>query len=273
METANTPEGKLLAQLRIRSWHWYRSLQPSQRAYFNALVLFAFYLSLKQFNWDIYRGFVVLAAFFWGMAMLADLLSLYKAVVSTLLGKLVLVGAFGLGANVAIAIGAQIVNALIGVDPGQFVHTITFTSLLVAPPLILFLATVALAMGAGFIAIFMMFNLADENTRLMMFPWYKEGGTIRYRGITTVVQVASLIAIVSFAYSWYQDSASGYGKFLENKARWFLYTFEMYQHAQCSLQEGQRIAFLSGNQVLIASKAGDDITFAVQGCVPAVGKP
>lgn len=273
MDTANAAESKPLSQFRIRSWSWYKSLQPNQRAYFNALVLLAFYLPLKQFNWEIYRGFIVLAAFFWGMAMIADLLSLYKAVVSTLLGKVALVGAFGLGANIAIAIGAQVVNALTGVDPGQFVHTITFTSLLVAPPLILFLATVALAMGAGVIAIFIMFNLADENTRLMMFPWYKEGSAIRYRGITAIVQVASLIAIVSFAYSWYQDGASGYGKFLESKARWFLYTFEMYQHAQCSLQEGQRVAFLNGNQVLIASKAGDDITFAVQGCVSAVGKP
>lgn len=273
METTNTSEGRRLAHLRMRSWHWYTSLQPNQRAYFNAFVLFALYLPFKQFNWEIYEALAVLAALFWGMAMLADLMSLYKSVVSTLLGKLVLVGAFGLGANIAIASAAQVVNGFIGVDPGQFVHTIAFTSLFVAPPLILFLVIVALVLGAGVVAIFIMFQLTDENSRLVMFPWYKEGSTVRYRGITAFVQVASLIALVSFAHSWYQSGANAYNDFLESKAKWFLYTFEMYQHAQCPLQEGQRVAFLGADQVLIASKAGDEITFAVQGCVSAVGKP
>lgn len=273
METANAPEGRLLAQLRIRSWHWYKSLQPNQRAYFNALVLFAFYLPLRQFNLEIHRGFVVLAALFWGMAMIADLVSLYKAVVSTLLGKLALVGAFGLGANVAIASAAQVVNSFVGVDPGQFVHTIAFTSLFVAPPLILFLVIVALVLGAGVITIFIMFQLIDESGRLMMFPWYREGSTVRYKGTTAIIQVASLVALVSFAYGWYQPEANVYNDFLEGKAKWFLYTFEMYQHAQCPLQEGQRVAFLGADQVLIASKVGDEITFAVQGCISAVGKP
>jgi len=273
METTNTSAGRLLAQLRARSWHWYKLLQPNQRAYFNASALFALYLLFKHFNLEIYRGFAFLAAFFWGLAMLADLMSLYKAVVSTLLGKLILVGAFGLGANVAVAGAAQVVNGFVGVDPGQFVHTIAFTSLFVAPPLILLLVIVALVLGAGVIAIFIMFQLTDENARLVMFPWYKEGSTVRYRGITAIVQVASLIVLVSFAHNWYQAGANAYNDFLESKAKWFLYTFEMYQHAQCPLQEGQRVAFLGGDQVLIASKAGDEITFAVQGCISAVGKP
>jgi len=273
METTSTSEVRLLAQLRARSWHWYKSLQPNQRAYFNALALFALYLPFKHFNWEIYKGFAFLAVFFWAMAMLADLISLYKAVVSTLLGKLILVGAFGLGANVAIAGAAQVVNGFIGVDPSQFVHTIAFTSLFVAPPLILLLVIVALVLGAGLIAIFIGFQLIDENARLVMFPWYKEGSTVRYRGITAIVQVASLIVLVSFAHSWYQAGANAYNDFFESKAKWFLYTFEMYKHAQCPLQEGQRVAFLGGDQVLIASKAGDEITFAIQGCVSAVGKP
>lgn len=273
METTNAAIGALLAQLRTSSWAWYKSLEPNQKAYVNAFVFGALYLPAKLLDWEIYEGFIGLAVLFWGMAMLADLLSLYKAIVSTLLGKLVLAAAFALGANVAIASAAQIVNGFIGIDPGQFVHTIAFTSLLVAPPLILFLSIGALVFGASIIFFFVMFHLIDENARLMMFPWYKEGSTVRYRGTTAVVQAASLIALISFAYNWYQGGATGYNGFLENKAKWFLYNFEMYQQAKCPLQEGQRVAFLGGDQVLIASKVGDEIIFAVQGCVSAVGKP
>lgn len=273
METANTPEESPLAQLRARSWHWYKSLQPNQRAYFNALALFALCLPFKQFNWEIYKAFAAFAAFYWGAAMLADLTIVYKAIVSTLLGKLVLVGIFAIGANVTIASAAQVVNGFTGVDPSQFVHTIAFTSLLATPPLVLLFSIAALILGAGVIAIFLMFNLLDENARVMIFPWYKEGSTVRYRGITAFVQVAGPIVLILVVYSWYQVGADAYNDLLESTSKWFLYNFEMYQHAQCPLQEGQRVAFLGGDQVLIASKVGDEITFAVQGCISAVGKP
>lgn len=273
METTDTPEGKRLAQLRMRSWHWYKSLQPNQKAYFNALVSFALYLPLKQFNLEIYKAFAVFAAFYWGAAMLADLANFYKAIVSTLLGKLVLVGIFAIGANVTIASAAQVVNGFTGVDPSQFAHTIAFTSLLATPPLVLLFSIAALFLGAGVIAIFVMFHLLDENARVMIFPWYEEDSAVRYRGITAFVQVAGLAAFIIFAHSWYQVGANAYNDFLQSTAKWFLYNFEMYQHAQCPLQEGQRVAFLGGDQVLIASKAGDEITFAIQGCISAVGKP
>lgn len=272
METTNAAQGRLLVQLRQRFWHWYKSLQPNQQAYFNAFVLFVFYLPLRQFNWDVNKSFLGLAAVFWGMAMLADLLNFYKAIASTLLGKILLVGAFALGTNVAVANAAQVVNSFIGIDPGQFVHTITFTSLLIAPPLILALSIIALFFGASVITIFIMFHLLDEDSRVVVFPWYKQGTIVRYRGITAVVQFVSLIAIISSAYSWYQDGSSSYNDFLESKAKWFLYTFEMYQNAQCPLQEGQRVAFLGGDQVLIASKLGDEFSFVVQECVSAVSK-
>lgn len=85
-----------------------------------------------------------------------------------------------------------------------------------------------------------------------------------------LVQVGSFIAIGSLAYEWSQAGDTRYGAFMENRARWFLYTFEMFEKAPCPLEGGQRIAFLDGDQVLLASKVGDEISFAVQECKAAV---
>ncbi len=275
MNTSDVVGDRLVARLRTQAWEFYKSLQPNQRSYLNALVLLLLFLVLKPFDWDINKGVIGVAIAFWGMAMISDLLTLYKRTAETLLGKLVILGAFGLGANVAIAISAQVLNHAIGVDPGQFTHTIAFTSLLVTPLLIIFLSAIVLIFGMGFIALFFMFHaLPDDDSRLMMFPWYKGGQQVRYRWPTSFVQLISLIAIISFAYQWSQGENTAYSNFVESRTKWFLYSFEMFEKTQCQLQEGQKIAFLGDGQVLIGSKEeGGEISFVVQQCTPSVGTP
>lgn len=274
MNTSDMAGGHLIARLRTQAWAWYKSLQPNQRSYLNALALLLLFLVFKPFDWELKKGALGLAIIFWGMAMISDLLSLYKRIAETLLGKLFILGTFGLGANVAIAISAQVLNHAIAVDPGQFTHTIAFTSLLVAPPLIIFLSVIVLLFGLGFIALFFMFHaLPDDDSRLMMFPWYRGGEVVRYRGITSFIQLVSLIAIISIAYEWSQGENTAYSDFVESRTKWFLYSFEMFEKTQCQLEEGQKVAFLGDGQVLIGSKEGDEISFAVQPCTPSVAKP
>ncbi|WP_425914143.1 hypothetical protein [Pseudomonas sp. GWSMS-1] len=206
--------------------------------------------------------------------MISDLLSLYKRTAETLLGKLFILGAFGLGANVAIAISAQVLNRAIGVDPGQFTHTIAFTSLLVAPFLIIFLTVIVLLFGLGFIALFFMFQaLPDDDSRLMIFPWYRGGQVVRYRWPTSFIQFISLIAIFGFAYQWSLGENTAYSDFVESRTKWFLYSFEMFEKTQCQIEEGQKIAFLGDGQVLVGRKEGDEISFLVQQCTSPVGTP
>lgn len=272
MSTSDVAAERLIKRLRTQSWERYKSLQPNQRSYVNALAFAVLYLLFEYLNWEMYKGVLALAVLFWGMAMVADLLGLYKAISETLLGKLFFVAAFALGANVAVATAGQIVNGLVGVDPGKFVHTIAFTSLLVAPPLLLFLSIVALFVGIGLLSVFLMFQwLPDENSRLMLFPWYKPKDEMRYRGITALVQVGSFIAIGTLAYEWSQGGQTGYTEFMESRTKWFLYSFEMFEKAPCPLESGQRVAFLEGDQVLVASKVGEEISFALQECKAGIG--
>jgi len=273
MNTVDIAGRGFVRQFRAKTWESYKALQPNQCSYVNAMLFAILYLLFKYFDWELYKGFMGLAILFWGMAMTADLLGFYKAVSETLLGKLVLMLGVAMGTNVAIAIAAQIVNGLIGADPSKFTHTIAFTSVLVAVPLILVLLTMFLFLGVGVLAFFVMFHfLPDENSRLMMFPWYKPRENVQYRGITALVQAISLLAICTFAYQWLQGGQTGYGEFLENRTRWFLYSFEMYQKAPCQLEAGERIAFLDGGRVLIGSEVADEISFAIRECKMAVDK-
>ncbi|PJI46915.1 MAG: hypothetical protein CTR55_20435, partial [Pseudomonas sp.] len=43
-------------------------------------------------------------------------------------------------------------------------------------------------------------------------------------------------------------------------------SFETYEKAPCALEKGQRVAFLDGDRVLMATKVGEEITFAVREC-------
>ncbi|MDQ7984078.1 hypothetical protein QYS36_03890 [Pseudomonas sp. G34] len=275
MDTSHVTEGSLLARLRTRAWEAYKSLQPNQQSYLNAFALFILFLVLKPFDWELKKSFLALAVLFWGMAMISDLLSFYKKTAETLLGKLFYIGSFAFGTNLAIALATQVLNSVTGVDPGQFTHTIAFTSLLVAPPLLLFIAIVALVIGTMFFTVFFMFQtLPDDASRLMMFPWYKGGAQIvRYKGLTALVQMVSLVAVFSFAYSYSQDESTAYGEFVESKTRWFLYNFEMFQKTSCQIEEGQRVAFLRDGNVLVGRMDGDEISFIVRACMPAVGTP
>lgn len=274
MATSDVLVRNIVRQLRTKAWQWYWTLQPNQRSYFNAAVMVGLYLLFDCFGWELSKGFMGLGVIFWGLAMIADLIGLYKTIFETHLGKLFLLITFGLGTNLAVAIASQIVNELVGVDPGKFVHTIAFVTVFVAPPLLLFLSILVLIVGVAGLALYVMFNfLPDENSRVMMFPWYRPREGVRYRAITALVQVVSAVVLASLGYQWWTGSHSVYESIVKDRARWFLYTFEMFDKAPCALEQGQRVTFLDGSRVLFATKSSEEITFVLGECKDRLDHP
>ena len=53
---------------------------------------------------------------------------------------------------------------------------------------------------------------------------------------------------------------------MEDKTKWFLYTFEMFNKAPCALEQGQGVAFLDGDRVLLATRKREEITFTLGEC-------
>lgn len=266
MNTSDVAQRGWLRRSLLKLPKLYKALLPNQRSYVNALVLMLPYLLCKLFNWDISQGFLMLALVFWGMAMAADLQSLYKLIAGTLAGRLVLLAIFAIGANMSFAAAGQTVNGLVGIDPGRFVHTIAFASFLESIQLIVLFLFFALFVGTGFLVLYVVFHYTDLDTRRMIFPWYEPKEDSRYEGFTALVQALSFFAICVAAYSWWNTGQPAYTEFLSDKTKWFLYSFETYEKAPCALEKGQRVAFLDGDRVLMATKVGEEITFAVQEC-------
>lgn len=246
----------------------YCVLLPNQKAYVNSAVLFFFYFVLRPFWEDLSTGFLAFAFLLWGMALCSDLLTFYSKVTETILGKIVLVAIASTGVNVAVAMSAQLVNDVIGWDPGSFVHTIAFVSIFQGFTLTLFVLGVLFAVGIVFGFIFIVFHFSyDERLLSAIFPWYVAGRSVPHKRLTVLVQAASFLTLCWFAYSWVANEQPRYQAFIEGKARLFLYSFEMYEKAPtCSLTQNQRVAFLEGGQVLVANKVGDEITFTVRSC-------
>lgn len=253
-------------------WGQYIGLLPNQRCYLNAAIFFCFYPVFTSLGWELADGLLSLAWLFGGIAVAIDLTNAYGRFAESTFGKIVTVAVVGIGGNFAIAAAAQMVNEITGVDPGKFVHTIAFSSIFTAAILVAFLMSIVFFVGLGLGIIYLTVQWTEDDVfRSIFLPWAKAPERIPFRRITLTVQVISIISLCWYAYSWLKDGQPGYTAFVEDKARWFLYTFEMYEKAQCSLEKGQRVAFLDGGLVLVATEAGESISFQIQECPVSVG--
>lgn len=267
MDASNFDFGQYIKERLERSWSWYRALKDNQRSYVNGAVCLAGALLLRPLISEWSDAFLFFAALFWGAAMIADLATLYRLVTGTMLGKLLLIGVVAVPTTISFAIAAQTVNLLIGVNPSQFTHTIAFIAVLVAVPLVAAGMYVVLVLGMAFLLMYVLFHLLpNENARLVVFPWYKSDGAPRHRAITAFVQVVSFVSLSIAGFHWSQATAKDYWEFTQDKGRWFLYTFETFEKAPCALEKGQKVAFLGGDNVLVATKAGEEITFSLREC-------
>ncbi|MDX2354908.1 hypothetical protein [Stutzerimonas xanthomarina] len=246
----------------------YEGLLPHQKAYVNAVVSFAIYWLLKPLEWEINQVFFAFAVCSWAMAVASDLLAFYKKFAESTLGRLLLVVTVGFGTNAAIAMAAQVVNDLVGIDPSRFTHTIAFVSMYSGLTLVFVAMSVLFVLGMGLVFLYLILNWTnDEKTISVLIPWYRPAELIPYKRLTATFQVTSFLILCGLAYSSVKNDQVRYTNFVKNSAEWFLYNVEMYQKAPCALGADQRVAFLDNGQVLIASKAGERITFAVQACV------
>lgn len=248
-------------------WERYLSLRPNQRCYVNAIALFALYPLIRPWAEEASQGVWTLACFFWIAAASIDVATSYHRLADTTLGKLLVLAVVGIGANTAIALAAKVVNDVIGLDPGKYVHTIAYVSLFMVPLLasVVAGAILVLAIGLGFF--YFLFQITgDRNAMAVVFPWVPESEDRPFGRITLIIQVVSFFALYMYATTWFKEIQPSYESFVKDQARWFLYNVEMFERAPCQLSSDQRVSFLDANQVLVAYKEGEAISFKVQGC-------
>lgn len=202
------------------------------------------------------------------MALGSDISDFYGRFAESAFGKLCLVVVAGGGINLSITLASQTVNKLIGINPGSFVHTIAFVALFEGVAVGLTILAVLFVVGLGFGVMLLMLHLVDgERLVSVIFPWHSPRTDVPYKKLTVIMQVLSFLALCGFAMGWVSTEQPSYRTFVEEKARWFLYSFEMYDRAPCTLGEGQRVAFLDGDEVLMATRAEEATVFEVKSCV------
>jgi len=246
----------------------YFRLHINQRLYVNSFVILAAYLAARPLlGSENAKGLLFLFLAFWVIAITHDLVSLYKKVYETVLGKALLVILFSLCANLAIVLSSQVVNDIVGIDPSKFPHTIAFLSILTIPFFI--------AAGFGILSIvlllilpffMMVHSLPDEKAKAVFFPGLVPKETIPYPRTTRLIQLLSFAVFCGVVYSASQKSVKSYETFLTETARSFLFQFEMYPKAPCSVSSGSRIAFLGDGKILVGSMSGEIVSFRVQEC-------
>ena len=246
----------------------YFRLHVNQRLYVNSFVLLAAFVAASPLlGAEAAKGLLFLFLAFWVFAIGYDLIALYKKVYETVLGKALLVVLFSLCANVAIVLSSQVVNDIVGVDPSKFPHTIALLSILTIPFFIVSGFGILSIVMFIIIPIFIMVHtLHDEKAKSVFFPGLASTETVPYPRTTRLIQLISFAVFCGVVYSASQKSSKSYETFLTDTARSFLYQFEMYAKAPCSISSGSRIAFLGDGKILVASKNGAIVTFKVLEC-------
>src|SRR6266508_4567233 len=103
----------------------YFRLQVNQRLYINTIAILITFLVISVVTgFKGAKGVFFIFIAFWIVAIFYDLITLYKKVYESVLGKGFLVILFSLCTNFAIVLSSQLVNDITGVDPSKFPHTI-----------------------------------------------------------------------------------------------------------------------------------------------------
>lgn len=246
----------------------YFRLQVNQRLYINATVmLIAFLISSAVLGPQGAKGVLIIFFVFWIAAICYDLVTLYKKVYESVLGKGFLVILLSLCTNFAIVLSSQLVNDISGVDPSKFPHTIALLSILSIPFFI--------AAGFGILyfclllatpLLLMFHTLPDDKAKEILIPGYCASPSITYQKTTRTIQFISLAVFCGFVLTLSQKVTRSYETFLTDTARSFLYQMEMYPKATCAIEPGSRAAFLSDEKILIGEKNAAGIVFKVRDC-------
>ncbi len=252
----------------VKAGDFYFSLQVNQRLYVNAgAALAAFLIGSAFLGTANARGPLILFSAFWAAAIAYDVIALYKKVYESVLGKSFLLILFSLCTNFSIVISSQLVNDIVGIDPSKFPHTIALISILSIP---FFVAAGFGALYFGLLILtplMLMFHaLPDDRAKEVMIPGYSASSAIPYHKATRLIQFISFAVFCGFVYGLSQKVMYSYETFLTDTARSFLFQFEMYPKAPCTMDTNSRAAFIGDETILRGKRKLTGIEFTVQEC-------
>jgi hypothetical protein len=246
----------------------YGLLAINQKLYIRAATVLLFYLLFpKAIDANLEKSLLHLFFLFWLWAIGYDLLTIYKKIYKTLLGKGFLILLLTIFTNIALALSGQVVNDITQVNPGNFPHTQTVLAILMIPMLVIVLGAFLYFVMLIFSPLLLIFHISDNDFKRFFIPWYSASTEIKYLKITRAVQTTSIIIFFGLIYSLSHKIDEKYTVFVSNSARFLLYNFEMYSKAPCVIENGVKIAFIEEDKILVARRNKEgNTTFKLAEC-------
>ncbi|MGV3581651.1 MAG: hypothetical protein ACO1N8_05030 [Methylophilus sp.] len=245
----------------------YELLAVNQKLYIKALgILLVYLLFPTAINPDLEKGILGLFFLVWISAISCDLITMYKKIYETLIGKAMLLLLLTIFTNVAIGLSAQVVNDITGINPSNFPHTQAMLAVLMIPLLIVGMGAFLYFAILILSPLILMFHISGEDYKRFFIPGYSMTNKLNFLKITRIVQVVSLIVFLGIIYSASQKISNNYSIFVSDSARFLVYNMEMYSRAPCAIEGGGKVAFVGDDKVLVGFKNKSKTVFKLAEC-------
>ncbi len=192
--------------------------------------------------------------------------SLAKAFIGSGFGKLLVSGVLVIGSGISLALARQTINGELHVPSSAYPITQSILAVLYAPltlSICLALSGVLFLM-VGVVLSFMPVKVISMKSLLV--NWWNEAFTAK-EIVLNFTRFIGLIAVISVAMNfakendWYTDALASF-------TRWFAYSFESEEYSYCTLKPGERVAYLSNNKIVVATKGvNDEYLYEIQTCL------
>lgn len=247
-------------------------LNRSQLFYSSGVVfgLLAAFWYLTPFH-DIFTTAFWTSGILFTCALISDLLAIYQKVWSTVIGKGFLLLVYAASTNVAYAMAARVVNELVKFDTSTLTYTVNLVAVLLAPLLILFGTCTALAVVLALGQAYLMATLYSKELRQSkclsrMLPQPFE----EFPGRTFVVRLLVFPTLLGMLWGLAPRLTPGYEKFIEETAAAFIFNFEALRYSRCEVDPASRVIRVTENEVIVATRVGNNYKFEPKKCIPLV---
>lgn len=259
-----------IKKLLIKNERLCENLNRSQKFYYFGILfsLLAAFWWLTPFN-DIFLAGLFSAGLLLTIAVISDILSVYKKIWGTNIGKGFILVLYAGATNLAYAISTQIINEIVKYESVKLVYATNFVAVMLIPFFIV---------AATFVVFFILFMFGQFYILLAVHAEQLQSSRC-LRGIvpsniekypyrTFLVRFIVFPSVLGFYWGIAGNVVPPYTKFIESKTQAFIYFLEAKLYSRCSLENGYRAISINDKEVIAVRKNNFEYSFEPQLCIP-----
>lgn len=166
-----------------------QSLTASQYFYFAAIILFVMTVDDGYFDEERFLLVGIVA----GLGLLRELWHLFQQVWQRMLGKAVLLVLYAGTANFVLALSAQKINAIVGVEPSPFVFTLGFTTLIMLPFWLISATVVFFSVAMVALNLWLLFSVLLRIVRIKVKVHWEDSSFVFLTMLFRLILIPSVI--------------------------------------------------------------------------------